>query len=433
MEPDTQELHERDIESVKYKNKSRTQLIRELESLRKKERNRKQQEADFRKTKSELHRVNRALHTLSACQKALVKTLDKERLLKKICQIIVETGGYTMAWVGIPQNDDEKKIKAVAHAGNGMEFLENCRFSIKKSNGYCPTIKAIKKGEPAVIRDVLSAPQVISWRAEAIKHGYSSAVALPLQSNGKPFGALTIYGDEPDIFEEDEVDLLMKIAESLVYGIVALHSHSERYKAESEVRKSLNKVRQALGAIIEVLEKTVEIRDPYTAGHQRRVADLARAIAGELDMPEDRMDAIRIAGIIHDIGKIYVPAEILSKPRRLSSIEFNLIKTHPQVGYDIMKSIEFPWPVADVILQHHERLNGSGYPNNLSKGDILIEARILGVADVVEAMASHRPYRPALGTDKALAEIENNSGILYDEKVVDACLKLFRENKYEFQ
>lgn len=433
MDSETQAFLPDQTGKEKYKNKTRSELIDELISLQRKERERKQQEVDFQKTKKELHRVSRALHTLGACQKALVKTLDKDQLLQKICSIIVETGGYSMAWVGIPQSNKEKNIKTIAQAGRGLDFLENCRFSLTEGNVHCPTIKAIMKGEPGAVRDILSAPQVISWRGEAIKNGFSSVVALPLQSNGKPFGALTIYGDEPDIFEEDEVDLLMKIADSLVYGIVALHSHSERYKAESEVRKSLKKVRQALGAIIEVLEKTVEIRDPYTAGHQRRVADLARAIAGELDMPEDRMDAIRIAGIIHDIGKIYVPAEILSKPRHLSSIEFNLIKTHSQVGYEIMKSIEFPWPVAQIILQHHERLDGSGYPNNLSKEDILMEARIIGVADVVEAMASHRPYRPALGIDRALDEIEKNSGILYDEKVVDACLKVFRENKYEFQ
>jgi putative nucleotidyltransferase with HDIG domain len=433
MDSETQDRMVRDTEYSEYSNKSRSELINEIHKLKQKERERKNQAIDFRKTKSELLRVSQALHTLGACQKALVKTLDKEKLLQKICDIIVETGEYSMAWVGVPQNNQDKMVKAIAQAGRGLEFLENCHFSLKGENGCCPTLKAIKNGEPGVIKDVLSAPQVIPWRGEAIKLGFSSVVALPLQSNGKPFGALTIYGDEPDIFEEDEVDLLMKIADSLVYGIVALHSHSERFKAESEVRKSLQKIRQALGAIIEVLEKTVEIRDPYTAGHQRRVADLARTIAGELDMPEDRMDAIRIAGIIHDIGKIYVPAEILSKPRHLSNIEFNLIKTHPQVGYEIMKSIEFPWPVAQIILQHHERLDGSGYPNNLSKEDILIEARIIGVADVVEAMASHRPYRPALGIEKALNEIEKNRGILYDEKVVDACLRIFRENMYEFQ
>lgn len=433
MDSDTQELKVSEAGGGKHMNKTRSELIKELESLRKKEEKRKKQESDFRKTKSELHRVNRALHTLSACQKVLVRTLDKEKLLQKICDVIVSTGGYSMAWVGVPQNDKEKKIKNVAQAGRGLDFLEDCHFSLEKSNGGCPVLKAIQKGEPGVIRDILSAPQIIPWRGEAIKYGFSSVVALPLRSNGKPFGALAIYGDEPDIFEDDEVELLMKIAESLVYGIVALHSHSERFKAESEVRKSLKKIRQALGATIEVLEKTVETRDPYTAGHQRRVADLARAIAGELNITQDRMDAIGIAGNIHDIGKIYIPAEILSKPRRLSDIEFNLVKTHPQVGHDIMKSIEFPWPVAEIIFQHHERLDGSGYPRNLTGDDILIEARIIGVADVVEAMASHRPYRPALGIDLALDEIEKNRGILYDVKVVDACLKIFRENKYEFQ
>jgi len=229
-----------------------------------------------------------------------------------------------------------------------------------------------------------------------------------------------------------EVELLHELADNLVYGIVALHNRIERNRAEKEVKNNLVKLRQALGAIIKVLESTVEIKDPYTAGHQRRVADLARKIAKDLGLSPDRIDGIRIAGIIHDVGKMHVPSEILSKPDRLSEIEFSLIKTHPQVGFDILKEIEFPWPVADIVLQHHERMDGSGYPNKLSNENILLEARILAVADVVEAMASHRPYRPALGIQRALDEISTNRGILYDPEVVDVCLKLFKEGKYKF-
>jgi putative nucleotidyltransferase with HDIG domain len=173
------------------------------------------------------------------------------------------------------------------------------------------------------------------------------------------------------------------------------------------------------------------MRDPYTAGHQRRVADLARAIATEMGISADQTDFIRIACTIHDIGKISVPAEILSKPTKLTDIEFSLIKAHAQSGYDILKDIEFPWPVADVVLQHHERMDGSGYPRNLNGEDILIEARILSVADVVEAVASYRPYRPGLGIDLALTEIEKNSGIFYDSAVADACLRLFREKGFK--
>jgi putative nucleotidyltransferase with HDIG domain len=176
----------------------------------------------------------------------------------------------------------------------------------------------------------------------------------------------------------------------------------------------------------------VETRDPYTAGHQLRSADLARAIATEMGLPSENIEGIRIAGSIHDIGKLSIPAEILSKPTKLSEIEFALIKEHAHKGYEMLKDVESPWPLAEIVYQHHERMDGSGYPRNLKGEEICMEARILTVVDVVEAMASHRPYRPALGIDKALEEIEKNSGIIYDKTVADACLKLFKEKGYRF-
>ena len=175
----------------------------------------------------------------------------------------------------------------------------------------------------------------------------------------------------------------------------------------------------------------VEMRDPYTAGHQVRVADLARAIATEMGLDQNKIDGIRMAGSIHDIGKLSIPAEILSKPTKLTDIEFSLIKEHSRSGYEMLKDVESPWPLAEIVYQHHERMNGSGYPRNLKGDEILIEARIMAVADVVEAMASHRPYRPALGIEAALEEIEKNKGILYDNTVADACLRLFREKGYQ--
>jgi putative nucleotidyltransferase with HDIG domain len=207
---------------------------------------------------------------------------------------------------------------------------------------------------------------------------------------------------------------------------------SERIKAAREVRKSMERWRKALDGIIQSMALTLEMRDPYTAGHQQRVASLVTAIAEEMGFSEEQIEGVRMAAMIHDIGKISVPAEILSKPGVITEIEFNLIKTHARMGYDILEGIEFPWPIAQMVLQHHERINGSGYPSGLSGNDIMIEANILGVADVVEAMASHRPYRPSLGTEKALDEILKNRGILYDPEVVDACLKIFKENDFSF-
>ena len=206
-----------------------------------------------------------------------------------------------------------------------------------------------------------------------------------------------------------------------------------RINAEKELRLTMEILQKALKETIQAMSLTVETRDPYTAGHQKRVAELAGAIAEDMGFSKDRVEGIRMAGIIHDLGKIAVPAEILSKPGRINEFEFAIIKTHSQVGHDILKSIEFPWPIAQILLQHHERMDGSGYPLGIKGEDILIESRILAVADVVEAMASHRPYRPALGIDIALEEISKGRGVRYDADVVDACLKLFNEKKFELK
>jgi putative nucleotidyltransferase with HDIG domain len=204
-----------------------------------------------------------------------------------------------------------------------------------------------------------------------------------------------------------------------------------RRQAEGKLRETLESLRKSIKTTIQVLGTASEARDPYTAGHQKRVADLACAIAVEMGLPHDKIEGIRMAGSIHDIGKLSVPAEILVKPTKLTNIEFSLIKEHPQIGYEMLKNVESPWPLAQIVYQHHERINGSGYPRNLKGDEILMEARIMSVADVLEAMASHRPYRPTLGIEAALEEITKNKGILYDNAVADACLRLFREKGYQ--
>ena len=207
---------------------------------------------------------------------------------------------------------------------------------------------------------------------------------------------------------------------------------TERKKSEERLQQSYDKLRETLIATVNILASTIEMRDPYTAGHQRRVTTLACAIAEEMGLSDDQFDGLRMAGLIHDLGKINVPAEILSKPGQINDIEFNIIKYHPQICHDILRKIELPWPVAKIFLHHHERLDGSGYPQGLKGDEIMLEARILAVADVVEAMASHRPYRPARGIKLALHEITQFSGTLYDPVVVDICLKLFNEKNFSF-
>jgi len=203
-----------------------------------------------------------------------------------------------------------------------------------------------------------------------------------------------------------------------------------RKQAEQKLKHTLESLRKAISTTVQVMVSAVETRDPYTSGHQLRSADLARAIGSEMGLPPDKIEGIRMAGSIHDIGKLSIPAEILSKPTKLSEIEFSLIKEHARKGYEMLKDVESPWPLAEIVHQHHERMDGSGYPQKLKGEEILMEARILSVADVVEAMASHRPYRPGLGIDAALAEIEKNRGTIYDKTVADACLRLFREKGF---
>jgi len=253
-------------------------------------------------------------------------------------------------------------------------------------------------------------------------------------------GFLTIVSKEMEA--EDELkkhrDHLEEIVEERTIDLVKLNVQlkqevAERKLAEEKLRQSYIILQQNLDKIVNVMSLTVEERDPYTAGHQRRTTDLAVAIAREMGLSKHQIKGLQMAGFIHDIGKISIPAEILSKPGRLNEAEILLIRRHPQVGYKILKKIDFPWPVDLIVLQHHEKVDGSGYPKGLSGKETLEEARILCVADVVETIASHRPYRPGLGLDKALEDITKNRGILFDPHVVDACLTLFQNKDFQFE
>jgi PAS domain S-box-containing protein len=213
--------------------------------------------------------------------------------------------------------------------------------------------------------------------------------------------------------------------------IALIQDISVKKRDEERILSYVAQLKATFLSTVQLATSLSEMRDPYTAGHERRVSDIAVAIATELGLDEQRIEGIKVAGYLHDIGKISLPAEILVKPRRLSPTEYALVQGHAQASYDVLKHVNFPWPVATIALQHHERMDGSGYPNGLKGDDILLESRIMAVSDVVEAMASHRPYRAGLGIDSALAEIELGRGTVYDAEVADACLKLFRKQGYE--
>ena len=254
--------------------------------------------------------------------------------------------------------------------------------------------------------------------------GYESVALIPLRSGAETIGLLQLNDRRPDRFSLGMIRFFEGLGASI--GIAL-----SRKQAEETQRKTLTKLRKTFDGIMETIMRAVEIRDPYTAGHQRRVADLARAIAVEMGLSTDQVEAVLFAANIHDIGKIAVPAEILSKPGKLSAMEFSMIKEHSRTAYEMLRPVDFPWPLCDIVRQHHERLDGTGYPDGLKGDAILLEARILGVADVVEAMASHRPYRPALGIDAALEEITKQRGRQFDAGVVDACTRLFRDKGHK--
>jgi PAS domain S-box-containing protein len=382
---------------------------------------------ELKSTEDTLRAANRALITLSAANQVLVQASAEDELLQAVTSVIVNKGGYPMAAVGYAGDTPEKIIRFMAWAGmEESKYFETGRPAwVGTEQGQFPIAKAIRTGTPQICRDIASDTGFKPWRDSALARGYVSNIVLPLSSGGKTFGGLSIYSSEKDAFVEDEVHLLEKMANDLSYGIITL-----RARIEHDQHAVL--LRQGLEQSIQTIASTVEARDPYTAGHQRRVGELATAIAREMGLPEDQINGIHLAAIIHDLGKIQIPAEILVKPGKLTDIELMLVKTHPQAGYNILKNVKFPWPIADIVLQHHERMDGSGYPQGLKSGQILLESRIMAVADVVEAISSHRPYRPALGIEAALNEIKRGRGSAYDPAVVDTCLTLFAEKGFTF-
>ena len=376
-----------------------------------------------------LQATTRALKMLSDSNVALLSSKTESVLLAEYCRIAVEVGGYAMAWIGVPEEDRDSSVAAISHFGHEDGYLTSVRIAWSDTAlGSGPTGAAIRTGQVQFIDDIATDPRMTPWRSEALKRGYRSAISLPLnlpELADKFPASLTLYSNKIDLWSEPEKKLLQQLAADLSFGVAALRTATVMNQYQESLRESLEHT-------IQVLAATVEERDSYTAGHQGRVADLCSKISSELGMSEDRCHGLHLAASIHDLGKISIPIELLIKPRKLTAIEFAMIKEHPVTGFNIIKNVKFPWPIAKIIQQHHERIDGSGYPFGLKGNEILLESKILAVADAVEAMASHRPYRAALGLESALAEITRQRGIAYDADVVDACLRIFHEQGYKF-
>ena len=324
--------------------------------------------------------------------------------------------------------ESERKLRFVTDQVSdviwSMDLKGNFTFitpSTERMIGY--TVKEMLSMNLKQILTPESNKMVIDLISRGMKTGKKDPIVLELQQVCKDGSKMWC-----------EVTAIFATDDNRPSGIIGVtRDISERKRSEAKLQRSYDKLRDTMIATVNTLASTVEMRDPYTAGHQRRVTILACAMAEEMGLTEEQFDGLRMAGLIHDIGKISVPVEILNKPGRLSRTEFDIIKSHPQAGYNILQEIELPWPVNQIILQHHERLDGSGYPQGLKNGGIMLEAKIVAVADVVEAMASHRPYRPALGIEAALEEITKNQGILYEPEMVDICKRLFIEKGFTFE
>jgi hypothetical protein len=374
-----------------------------------------------------LRQKARDLRVISEGNSALLTSRTEAELFARICEVVVGIGGYRMAWIGVADPGPDKAVFVLGHYGDRDNYLGTVTFTwADDRHGSSPTGRAIRSGEPQ-FDDFYRPEQTTSIaRAEAARRGYEACLALPISIVGSPILCLTIYSASSRCWTDGERLLLRELASDLGFGISTLRAAVRSRHHERRVRESLE---QAIYSIA----RTVEARDSYTAGHEARVAALCRRLATDLGLPAEQIHGLSLAASIHDLGKIGLPAEILGKPRKLTPLEFALVKEHSKIGADIVRGIEFPWPIAAIIEQHHERIDGSGYPQGLKGEDILLEAKILAVADVVEAMASHRPYRAALGIDAALAEIKAQSGVTLDSRVVDACLVAFRDGGYDIE
>lgn len=362
---------------------------------------------------------------------AKILIVDDEEPIRQLLGQLLEMKGYQCTFAA-------DSLEARQHIDNDNFELVLCDLNMPGESGL-QLLQYILTEHPPTAAITVTATEDPEVSATALEMGVYGYIIKPFGTNEiliNVANALRRRQLEIDnrIHRENLEQIVQKRTTELRRTVHQLEGkEKELRERESVLQNTLTSYRQAMEGIIKAMALTVEMRDPYTAGHQRRVVDLVRAIANKMGLSDQQKDGISMAGVIHDVGKIAVPAEILSKPGRITELEYSLIKTHPQVGFDILKSIEFPWPIARIILQHHERLNGSGYPQGLSGGEILLEAKILAVADVVEAMASHRPYRPGLGIDKALEHISDHCDILYDAEVVKACMKVFKENGFRFE
>lgn len=390
---------------------------------------------DITEQKEQEHRLaaqSWALAAYGEAALALGRADTQAGLLQAICEAITRESVYVAAGVGIAEDTAGKPIRIAASAGSRVDYLNGMALSWQEGEpaGEGPSGVCVRTNTVQILDDAESSPAYGLWRERARQFGIRSLVSIPISIEGGWRGALIVYAASPHAFGALSVEVFGRLVEQVVHGIRALDQKQLLRAERQNLARTQTLLTEALSAMVAPIVTAMEMRDPYTSGHQGRVAHIACAIGRELGWSEERLHGLRVAALVHDIGKISIPSEILTKPGKLTAAERALICCHSETGYAILKDVPFAWPVATIVRQHHERLDGSGYPGSLKENEILPEAKILAVADVVEAMVSFRPYRAGIDLKVVLKEIEDEAGSLLDPEAVRICVKLFRHRQF---
>lgn len=379
-------------------------------------------------TKNNLEQKIWALSAYKKASQVMIRAKTSQDLIEGVCQGITHQPPFVIAWVGLKENNPEKSIVIAGVSGISKAYADGIQVSWDNdlSLGQGPTGQCVRTAKPVMIADIKLDQNFQPWLERAKKYNIRSSIAVPVSDGNDVLGALMVYASVPNAFGSEEISLFESLANEVGFALSALNK-TELFEAELQKRLDAEqKIHKNLELTVAALSNTLESRDPYTAGHQDRVANIAVAIATTLGWDEELTYGLKEACLLHDIGKISVPVELLTKPTRLSPIEKALINEHAENGYQILKEIPFSSPVALAVRQHHERLDGSGYPMGLKGDEIIPLARVLAVADTIEAMSTHRPYRLALGLDKAIALVLSEAGTKLDAEVVSAAERLYK-------
>ena len=383
---------------------------------------------------SDLQKQNWALLAHAKASLALVRSNNRDDLISGVCNAIVNQSPYILAWVGLAMHDNLKTVQVIGSHGVAADYAKgiDVKWSPDTSAGKGPTGQCIQTSLPVLILDTENDPRFLPWRERSKPYGIRSVIAVPIKDHEpQAIAALTVYANLPNAFGEVEIQLFESLAKEIGFGLAAIEKQ-QLLDEEIKERERLNdQLIKTLNSTIEAMSKTMEWRDPYTAGHQKKVALLSQAIARKLGWGEERIKGLYLAALVHDLGKIATPSEILTKPSMLTETELALIKEHSKTGYDILKDIPFTWPIAQAVYQHHERIDGSGYPNQLVGDAIIPEAKILAIADTIESMTSHRPYRPGLGLEKAILQVKSEAGKTLDPAICEVACQLSEQDEFQ--